>query len=470
MSKGKINIAYNEVISYDQFGNILHVNSNLADYDIHPWHTPDKSYLKEIVEKYRINIPHTIKEGDCEYLRRELDKFNAYIFENILDNTINTFQSISLEEVYEKGEDFIYPIILYTNDLFDRYETLELDSRVVERILQEKAKLCFIQATEGYLGNSDLHFEWIDRLSQKYNFPKNRVLVITANLKADFNFQFLLEHKVIKDTFTVYPFSYFQHDLWFARNYGAKALCKQSEENKRGLFKINLKRNKTEKKQKHFLCFNRIPRHHRILLFGEIQTNEKLKDKTIITLGKDLNNNEESFYNITQNLLEDDYKNSKQKILDFYKNYDCTQHSIFDVTNLDENQAATINLSAHNKTFLNIVSETLVDPYTIFFSEKIFKPIFSGQPFVLFGNPYSLAKLKEYGFQTFDRWWDESYDEETNLTRRLEKIVDTLEYVSKWDLDICYKVTQEMEHIFINNFNVLLSTEKVLKLHENLKN
>jgi hypothetical protein len=469
MSNEKINVAYSRVISYNEFENILHVDSNLADYDIHPWHTPNKSYLEELVQKYKIKIPYTVKEGDCEHLRRGLDRYNAYLFENLVDNTLGTFQSVSLEDVYQKEESFIYPVILYTNDLFFRYDTIELDNRVVERILQGKAKLCFIQATEGDFGNSDEHFEWLDRLSKRYNFNKDRLIIITANLKAEFNFEFLIEQKVIDDTFIVYPFSYFQHDLWFARNHGSKALCKQSEQNKRGLFNISLKKNKEQKKEKHFLCFNRIPRHHRVLLFGEIQTNEKLKDKTIITLGKDLKDCKESYYNITQHLLQDDYEKSKEKILNFYKDYDSTQQITYDVRNLDENQAASINLSAHNKTFLNIVSETLVDPYTVFFSEKIFKPIFSAQPFILLGNPYSLMKLKEYGFQTFDRWWDESYDQETNLTRRLEKIIKTLEFISEWDLDTCFKVTQEMESIFINNFNALMATEKVLQLHQDLK-
>jgi hypothetical protein len=295
-------------------------------------------------------------------------------------------------------------------------------------------------------------------------------MIITSNLKASYNYYQLVEKKIIQDTFTVYPFSYFQHDLWFLTEGKGKILNKSSKEDSYGLFKLSLHKNKSIKKEKHFLCFNRISRFHRILLFGEIQTNPKLKDKTTITLGKDIHlGTKDGFYKATQQHLLDSYKFSKQKILNFFKEYDSTQQYTYDVPDLHLNQAANLNISAHNKTFLNIITETLEDPYTIFFSEKTFKPIFCAQPFILFGNPYSLVKLREYGFQTFNKWWDESYDEEIDLTRRLEKIVETLEYISEWDLDTCFKVTQEMESVFINNFNILKSPDKVLQLHENLK-
>lgn len=462
-----INIAYSQVISYDQSGNIVHVNSNLSNYDIHPWHTANCSNVHEIEKRFKIQLPYTLKIGDCEHLTQELNRFYSQAFEIFLDNSTNTFRPVTLEEVYEKEENFLYPVVLYNNDLFHKYETIELDKRVVERAHQGKAKICFMQITEGHFGSSNQEFEWLYRLAKKFNFNKEALLVITANLKAPYNYSHLVESKIIEDTYKVYPFSYFQHDLWFLRN--GKVLDSPSVESSYELFKLSLGKNRDNKKQKHFLCFNRISRIHRVLLFGEIQTNNNLKDKTIITLGKDIHfGTSDGYFKTVQYHLEDDYKFSKEKVLNFYKEYDANQQYNYDVPDLEKNQAGNLNIPAHNSTFLNLVTETLTDPYTIFFSEKIFKPIFCAQPFVLFGNPFSLSKLKEYGFLTFDKWWDESYDDEINLTRRLEKIVETLEYISTWDLDKCFQVTQEMESIFINNFNVLRSNQKVLELHKDL--
>jgi len=65
---------------------------------------------------------------------------------------------------------------------------------------------------------------------------------------------------------------------------------------------------------------------------------------------------------------------------------------------------------------------------------------------------------------TFDKWWDESYDDEFDFAIRLEKIVDVLKEISSWDMDKCYQVTQEMEEVFVNNFNVMVSDVEVRKL------
>lgn len=464
-----VNVAYSQVLSYNELGDIVHVNSNLHDYDIHPLHTANCLNVHEMEKRFKIKLPYTLKKGDCEYLRQELNRFFSQALETFMDNSNKTFKTVTLEEVYEKEENFLYPIVLYDNNLFYKYETIELDTRVIERAHQGKAKICFIQPTEGHFGSSNNEFEWLYRLSERFNFSKEAIVVITANLKSPYNYNYLVDSKIIEDTYKVYPFSYFQHDLWFLRNGNGKALHSPSVESSHELFKLCLRKNKDSKKQKHFLCFNRISRVHRVLLFGEIQTNNNLKDKTIITLGKDKNfGTNDGYFKVVQYYLEDNYKFSKEKLLNFYKEYDATQEYTYDVTDLEKNQAENLNITAHNNTFLNLVTETLTDPHTIFFSEKIFKPIFCAQPFVLFGNPFSLRKLKEYGFLTFDKWWDESYDDEIDLTRRLEKIVETLEYISKWDLDKCFQVTQEMESIFINNFDILRSNQKVLELQKDL--
>jgi hypothetical protein len=72
--------------------------------------------------------------------------------------------------------------------------------------------------------------------------------------------------------------------------------------------------------------------------------------------------------------------------------------------------------------------------------------------------------LQSMGFKTFDKWWDESYDEEIEFSKRLEKIVTILEKISSWSLDECFKITQEMEEVLIHNFNHMLSDTDTLNL------
>lgn len=85
-------------------------------------------------------------------------------------------------------------------------------------------------------------------------------------------------------------------------------------------------------------------------------------------------------------------------------------------------------------SLFNEVDETLayVVTETVFFgrrnhiTEKTFKPICQQLPFVLASTAGSLEYLRRYGFKTFGNIWDESYDEEKDDLRRIEKIAALL--------------------------------------------
>jgi len=44
-----------------------------------------------------------------------------------------------------------------------------------------------------------------------------------------------------------------------------------------------------------------------------------------------------------------------------------------------------------------------------------------------------------------------------------------LEEIASWDLEKCYQITQEMEEVLINNFNVMVSNKEVVKLIQQLE-
>jgi hypothetical protein len=64
-------------------------------------------------------------------------------------------------------------------------------------------------------------------------------------------------------------------------------------------------------------------------------------------------------------------------------------------------------------------------------TEKTFKPIALGMPFVLTGTQGSLEYLRSYGFKTFGSVWDESYDQEPNDIRRAEKLAELLKSIDQ---------------------------------------
>lgn len=127
-------------------------------------------------------------------------------------------------------------------------------------------------------------------------------------------------------------------------------------------------------------------------------------------------------------------------------------------------------LKLNQSALWHVVSETVFYYDKLHLTEKIFKPIVSRRPFILVGATGNLAYLKSYGFKTFDRWIDESYDNETDNQLRLEKIaaeVDKLCSLSPAELK---QMHHEMREVLEFNFNHFYGNFKTVIVRELLDN
>jgi hypothetical protein len=95
-------------------------------------------------------------------------------------------------------------------------------------------------------------------------------------------------------------------------------------------------------------------------------------------------------------------------------------------------------------TYFSLVTETVFEyPYS-FRTEKIWKPIAMGHPFVVAANYGYYRDLRNLGFQTFSHVIDESFDLIENNQKRIEKIAAVVEDLCRSDLaqlqSQCYNV------------------------------
>ena len=127
-------------------------------------------------------------------------------------------------------------------------------------------------------------------------------------------------------------------------------------------------------------------------------------------------------------------------------------------------------LKFNQSALWHVVSETVFYHDKLHLTEKIFKPIFSKRPFILVAAPGNLAYLKSYGFRTFDRWIDESYDDEKDHQIRLEKIVAEVEKLCNLSPNDLKKRHQEMREILEFNFNHFYGEFKTIIVRELLEN
>ena len=120
--------------------------------------------------------------------------------------------------------------------------------------------------------------------------------------------------------------------------------------------------------------------------------------------------------------------------------------------------------------YCHLVFETLYDAEQsggAFLSEKIFKPIRHGQPFVVFGTANTLTTLRRLNYQTFDHLLDNSYDNEMNNTERFIKTVNTIKQLNQQDLHEFYiscknQILHNQELFLSSKYHRLADLEKKL--------
>lgn len=103
--------------------------------------------------------------------------------------------------------------------------------------------------------------------------------------------------------------------------------------------------------------------------------------------------------------------------------------------------------------------------------EKEWKPVLVKQPFLMLGRPGMLKLMKRFGFMTFSKWIDESYDEIEDDWFRLQALANETERLSsltdsEWD-----NILNEMSNVLEFNQRLLIDDRwKVFFFGSDLKN
>ena len=139
---------------------------------------------------------------------------------------------------------------------------------------------------------------------------------------------------------------------------------------------------------------------------------------------------------------------------DWPERYPAISTEVFDILDfenvLEKNPTQHVPLSHCRKSFLFLNTETYDRPNSLFITEKTFKPLRIGMPFITIANPGTLAYLQGLGFETFSKWIDESYDQVSDSDTKIKMITEELIKFSKMTpeqrLDIRQQMTSTLEH------------------------
>lgn len=102
--------------------------------------------------------------------------------------------------------------------------------------------------------------------------------------------------------------------------------------------------------------------------------------------------------------------------------------------NEQQNDHSNINVDLYTQSYCHIVLETHFDADQsggAFLTEKTYKCIKYGQPFVIIGAPGSLQALREAGYHTFDNVIDPTYDTIIDNNQRWQAVKSVIASISQ---------------------------------------
>lgn len=198
-----------------------------------------------------------------------------------------------------------------------------------------------------------------------------------------------------------------------------------------------------------YINCNRVARYHRCMLMDQIIKND-VKDLGFNTWA----NTYQAFDQFKRDFPDTEIDKTKFDILD-----------VEDITATNPTHMIPIRHCMSSFFYLN--TETHYKNENLFLSEKTYKPISIGMPFISLGNPGTLELLRLQGFETFSEWMDESYDKDLPLFERVKVVVENIKMLKA--VKNKHNLRKEMMPVISHNLEVYKRLQRRNTFISNLK-
>jgi hypothetical protein len=218
--------------------------------------------------------------------------------------------------------------------------------------------------------------------------------------------------------------------------------------------------NNTITPDRKFLCLNRRMYNHKYQIIEELFKRELLGDTRFSWVDN----------KHTQNFLNKKLVNHLKIDVNDFKSIQLEDDVMYGTElSTHEEYLYTINPNWYYKSRVNIITETFFNESEIHITEKTWKAIYLGVPFVISASKRHLKTLRDMGFKTFNSVINEDYDE-MNGKGKIKKIIDSAEelsniYNTQEVLDICrfnQELYSNLEHrrkickeVFLNEIHAI---------------
>jgi len=124
---------------------------------------------------------------------------------------------------------------------------------------------------------------------------------------------------------------------------------------------------------------------------------------------------------------------------------------------VSSSSSATYSWEDFARTNCSIILETVYDQ-RIHLTEKTLRPLACGHPFLILNGAGALEKIREYGFQTFQPYINESYDTEQDPVKRMDMVLGEINRINssskkyqQWIWDGCQEIADYNKRLFFDD-------------------
>ena len=350
------------------------------------------------------------------------------------------------EDNFNWDKEFIYPVVLHhNNELAAKYLNL-IPSHIIEKIRSKQCKLVLDNTMEGdrVAKFYTALYSSIDELS----LPASQIYYVTNSLVAE------SEHELWKTKYyrhhsniNVISFMYNVMDVQRLKGLGHLPEVVDIEK------EIQYKRDNFLN-VKEFLKVNRTGRPERNLFMFYINRNN-LYDKFKISFPELPDYNYPSM-NFGDLLNESNVEEVKKKCPFDIDKTDATNHGEPGFGEGKFNADLPFQPIHYRNTLISVVMCAF--PFVencCHLHSSTFNPIYCGHPIIQFGPHRHLEVLKNNGFKTFDKWWDESYDNLTEGWDRFKGVLKNIDELSKKSKKEIFEMYVDMKDILQHNSDLI---------------
>jgi len=368
--------------------------------------------------------------------------------------------TLDLKQVEEKNFDFnsefCYFLGVHHNQSLWAKNLDVIPNNILEEVRKGNCKLIFDNTLEGKSIEGDEFLNPFYNSIDKLKLPTKNIYFITNNLIAEKTHQEY--HRadkvnVISVMWNVFDVQRLKQEGHLPTKVSSDMEYKYKSVN---IFKV-----------KPFLKVNRTNRDERdiFMLFLNF---EKLLDKCLVSFPElHIDTNYPSqFYKYTQ---QENINDLKSKLPFDIDETDKTNHGPAGIGKGKFNADLPFDPIHYRNSFISIVMGAFpFDTNGHHLHSSTFNPMYCGHPIIQFAPYKSLETMKQYGFKTFDKWWDESYDNEPDDWKRLQMIIDLVLKLSDYDEKDLLHMYQDMKKTLQHNIDLIENYDVKTNLYDRI--